>query len=105
MTAKEVELELRLIRESLEKLLSRQGLKPVALRVPDAAWAIGMKLTKFKQLLRRGDIDSFTVDRVRLVRVAELERWCEAQSKQVALRFPRTRGRTEEEKILAKLRR
>lgn len=105
MSNTELELQLLSIRAGLEKLLSRNGVKPIALRLEEAAWSIGFKMTKFKQLLRRGEIDSFTVDRTRFVRVAELERWVDAQATQVPLRFRRTRGKTEEEKILAKLRR
>ena len=105
MSNAEIVREMGFIREALEQLLRRQGLKPITVRMEVAAWMIGFKLTKFKELLRDGTIDSFTQDRVRLVRVAELERWADAQSKPIALRFPKTRGKTEEEKIRAKMRR
>lgn len=100
----EVEKELRFIRAELEMLLSRQGLKPVAVRMEVAAWMVGFKLTKMKQLVKRGDIDSFLVDRVRLIRVAELERWAAAQSTAVGLQYPKvpkTRRKTVGEQIRA----
>lgn len=86
-----VEKELEFIRAELSKLLARSGVKPVAMKVPVAAWAVGLGETKFKSLLRSKEIDSFTVGKCRLVRVAELERWAEAQSKHVEVRYPKTK--------------
>lgn len=100
-----IETELRFIREELTRLQEKSGLRPVAVRTEVAAWMIGFKPTKFKALLRAKEIHSFRVDRVRLVAVAELERWVALQSQPPGLRYPKTRGKTEEEKIRAKMRR
>lgn len=99
----DIEKELRFIRVELSALLSRAAIRPVALKVPEAAQAISLGQTKFRALLKSREIDSFTVDRCRLVRVAELERWAESRSVPVTIRQPKTRRKTESEKIRAAL--
>ncbi len=94
----ELEKELRFIRAELRELLSRSGARPVAYSMETAAWAVGFGLTKFRELVKSKKIDTFTVDRRRLVRVAELERWAEAQSTPISVRVPKTRRKTESEK-------
>lgn len=101
-----LEAELRSIRLEIEKVLRRMEgrlMRPVALKMEDAAWAIGVGDTKLAQLVRRGDIATFRVDRRRLVRVVELEEWALRQSVPVPLRFPKTRKKTEGDKVRAAL--
>jgi len=106
----EIERELRFVRAGLEAVLKRMEARlsrPVAVSMEDAAAMTGLGLTKFKQLVRKRVFNTFLVDRRRLVRVQELEDWAARES--VAMmptrRQPKTKGRTESEKILAKMRR
>lgn len=86
-----VEAELRAIREEIEKVLRRMDrAKPIALSMEDAAAAVSVGGTKFAQLVKRGDIATFRVDRRRLVRVEELEEWTRRQTAPAPLRFPKT---------------
>ncbi len=104
----DVEGELRRVRLGLEAVLRRLESRlsqPVAVSMQDAAWSLGLGDTKFSELVRRKEIPTFRVDRRRLVRVADLEEWAQRQSAPIALRMPKTRGRTEEEKVVAALKR
>ena len=99
--------ELRSVRLGLEAVLRRMDARlgrPVAVSVADAAQMLGLGATKFRQLLKRREVSSFLVDRRRLVRVQELEDWALRQSAPVSLRFPKTKGKTEGEKVRAALR-
>ncbi len=100
--------EMRSIRMGIEAVLRRMEgrlTRPVALSMEDAAASIGLGLTKFSELVRRKEISTFRVDRRRLVRTQELEDWAARQSTPVLVRMPKTRGRTEGEKIRAALKR
>ncbi len=80
-------------------------MRPVAWSMEDAAWAIGIGDTKFRQLVKRGDVPTFMIDRRRLVRVQDLEDWAQRQAAPVLLRYPKTKRKTEGDKVRAALKR
>lgn len=101
-----VEAELRAIRVEIEKVLKsldRQAVKPIALSMEEAAESVSLGDTKFAQLVKRGEIATFRVERRRLVRVQELEDWAQRQTLPVPVRIPKTRRKTEGDKVRAAL--
>ena len=92
------------IQAGLSTLLARSGVKPVAVGIDVAAWMISMGPSSFKKLIKKREIDSFLVgQRRRLVRVAEIERWAESRASPVVVRYPKSRGKGEGDKIRAAL--
>ena len=75
----DVERELKSIRLEIEKVLKRMDgrpTKPVALSMEDAAWAVSLGDTKFRELCKSKDVPTFMVTgtRRRLVRVVDSSR-------------------------------
>jgi excisionase family DNA binding protein len=55
------------------------GIEPIALRIPEAAAAIGISRAEFFRLIGNGSIPSFKVGKMRLVAVSDLKTWVAQQ--------------------------
>jgi excisionase family DNA binding protein len=62
------------MRARLERLEEKLGPQPLCFTYPDAAKRLGVGLTKLKQMVRAGEIQTSRVGRVPMISLAELER-------------------------------
>lgn len=97
--------ELRVLRREFERLREQiEKPRSLAVRQSEAADMLSVGLTYLKRLVRLGELSTIRRGRLRLIMVAELQRWLEANARTPVTRVPKTRRKTESEKIRAALR-